>query len=1359
MNKCKINFLVVALVLLVPCLAFALPGAHDPAAGLVPACDSCHVPPTTFGNTDARYSTNVCFNCHSNTASITGITQKIFTAEDYSNPFGTTGLARSNKPLQSSHKWFGPDVVPAAGALAPIDTDPNGLNKSAAFQGTLFCARCHNVHGTSGAQSTNSPYLRYPNDSDQLCLNCHRSRDTQDHTQGTHPVNVVYSSAKIASGDLLRSPVSNPTNPTGVVKLINGKIVCSTCHRMHNTDSKTSTFDPYSTTQTFGNLSSSKGYLLRVDPISKDGVNGLNICINCHANRKNHNLNNRLSKAPVQCVDCHSGHVEYDPATPGAPNVNLVRRYLVYTTAGRLSKKIIYRSTTNANRFYDASGTGVCQSCHRPPADHYTGGTYTAVFTPDGVHSTCTDCHSHKNTVGSFSYGADPGSCTNTCHGLPPKTSSGLNGPAAGYTRFDEATSPHVSHAAGGGANVNDFDCTECHNTGYSMDNVVVGEIFKSPAGKIAAKNGANPTYISASATCQNVYCHSNGNNVWKTGMNNIQWGSNKYGTIVGQPTECITCHDDPNSSASHSKHVLTGTGMGYGCITCHAATVTNNTTLTVSAKLVGGTHVNGTKDMAYSGVGAAVDRVSGVASGATCANIACHTDGKGTPANITPSWGSAASGACGACHWTNTTATKLNTGAHSKHFGILLTQTGTTAPASVCAACHTYTTEIASSHVNGTLQVTSGCSSCHTDPYGGASNAPTWYSLSSGCSACHTGSGAFTGVNAEPVTGSHAKHMARPAALCNQCHAGAVANSAGGTFHTDGNIDVTGTAFTGYPVNVTKHIIGSYTGTCSTNCHSVTNANVTTITWGVTSSCVSCHTGTGAFTVNNGPATGSHSKHTAAALGVTCASCHTGAVALSSGGTGHFDNGINVAVTGYPANTAKHAAGAFGVSTCVTACHSATDVANTTPTWGASASCVTCHGVATPVTGSHTSHTSISTCTQCHTGTVAGTTAPTGTHFNGYVDVTNNGYPANVVRHATTTYGAAATCSTSSCHGTLSPVWGVTTANNSCTKCHGTGTVSVTVSNRYVVAPTLPVGTDLGSVSSNAKTGAHQTHLRMFNGFSNYSTIDYRCEACHGTLPTAGTYTHANGTSSPQGKFQNLASKWGAMSPSFVAGTATCANTYCHNPSGTGGKLRSANTGTNVAPSWTNSAYIADGTRKTLTNCNTCHKVPGESGFSSANAHLNVTIANGCVGCHGHEGDTQGAVGRRHMDGILYGSGNACNDCHGYPPLSPADFAAKGANFVNASVESYPGGGGHHATHLLGTITIADNFTPCLPCHPSSGHWIDPSGSVSKANVRVMDASNEAPSRFDSTRATRYNYSTMKCSNISCHFQPTSAW
>ena len=37
------------------------------------------------------------------------------------------------------------------------------------------------------------------------------------------------------------------------------------------------------------------------------------------------------------------------------------------------------------------------------------------------------------------------------------------------------------------------------------------------------------------------------------------------------------------------------------------------------------------------------------------------------------------------------------------------------------------------------------------------------------------------------------------------------------------------------------------------------------------------------------------------------------------------------------------------------------------------------------------------------------------------------------------------------------------------------------------------------------------------------------------------------------------------------------------------------------------------------------------------------------CQSCHGHNGDNAGTeVGKRHMDGVLWGGGK-CNSCHWY--------------------------------------------------------------------------------------------------------------
>lgn len=1043
MNKCTFNSLIIALVLLVPCVAFALPGAHGPASGNGEmACNSCHISPASMGNLDSNYATNVCLRCHSGT----GVnTTKTFATEDYSNPFGTINTAilpAPVKPLQTSHKWFGSDVVPAAGAVKPVDTALNGLNKSANFvSGGLFCARCHNVHATSGLQSTNSPYLRYPNNTDQLCLNCHRPRDTKNHALGTHPVNVIYSSAyKANPTEYLQNPVTNAVNPTGQVKLVNGMVVCSSCHKTHNADSRTSTFDPYSTGHIFGKLSSSKGYLLRVDAKGKT-ANDLNICTNCHAGRKSHNKNGQN----VQCNDCHSGHVEYDAVAAASgtaeekkPNVNLVRRYLQYSTAGRVNKRIFYRYTGSTTKeFYNAAGKGVCQSCHNPPStgvnNHNNGdGTF-----PNPGHSSCNACHIHKETAGSFSYGLGTG-CNSSCHGLPPTSNTvGTGGKASGYTTYDESLTPHASHAAGG-ATYYRFACDQCHK-GSTMPNGNFVEVFQNHTGILA---GATAAY--SSSTCSTVYCHSNGRGTYVS----LAWGNN-INSIMGlaPAARCVACHPAASYSPTHARHI---TAMGYGCITCHSSTVSDNTTLLASARLANGSHVNGVKDIQYSGISPAV--------GSSCATIYCHSDGNGAAPIITPDWTIAASGACGACHKTAVQG-PLATGAHTTHFTLIADST----PSVNCVKCHAYTVETAATHVNGTINV---------------------------------------------------------------------------------NYDGTG---------------------CATNL------------------------------------------------------CH-GSIAL--------------------------------------------------PAW---------------------------------TGSYAG--------------------------------------------------------KDTCTKCHGTltntGVITPTSNNRYLVAPSDVAATDIGKVSANVKTGAHQTHLRYLNGFSNYSTVDYRCESCHGApLPAAGA--HADGTSSPAGKFRNIATKWGAMTGQTYTVT-TCANTYCHNPAGTGGTLVSGNAGTNPAPNWNDPTYIDNG-GKTDANCSKCHKVPGSSGFTKQSNHgSNVTVVGyNCSTCHGHNGDNTGAVGKRHMDGIFYANG-ACDSCHGYPPMSAVQLAARGGTFVNARLQDYSGGGGYHVKHLATTVAAIDGFTPCLACHPSGYHQQGGS-TVARVNIQVNDLV-DRKYRFDDGRTKRYNSATWSCSNISCHFQPTPAW
>ncbi len=758
MNRFKIITLVCAFAVLVPCLVFALPGAHDPKSGLGYKCNSCHNANKTYGESDATYSSNVCLQCH--TTAVAGITPKskfTFEAEDYSNPYKTTNNTRANA-YQTSHKWFGSITsanARSAGVVAPIDTTANGLNKSNFPKGFLFCNRCHNVHGNTGVQSLVYPYLRVPNDTDQMCLNCHRLLNTKDQTLGSHPVNVSYSSAtakqQIFNGTLLNPPVINAANPTGQVKLIKGLVICSTCHGLHNTDSRTSTLDPYSSNQAFGQLSSSKGYLLRVDARGKS-ANATNICTNCHAKKIAHNKYGQN----VQCNDCHSGHVLYDAAAVTTaeklPNVALVRRYLQYSAAGRINKRIFYRYTGSTTKefFSTATGKGICQSCHNPPNttnthfDNTKGGSFPSVT--DTEHRNCSSCHAHDNlTDGSFSWALGT-NCVSACHGSPPiNDGTGTGSKNPGYSNYSESSTPHASHAEGTGSYYA-FSCNQCHKGADPtmnplLHNYVQVFINKTGAGILP---GPSATYTPASgapSTCNTVYCHSNGNGSYINGQGTVKWGSHTKNSIIGKANECTTCHDvshiAPAPTGSHAKHVfssLSGVGgRGYGCASCHAGTVSNNTTL-ISRN--GGKHVNGLKDVQYPQVFPAYGT-----SGNSCSAVYCHSNGKGTYSGTTPVWGTASTGSCGKCHDVTSPPIGTNGGinAHFTHVSSVSGKAwgpGFTGAATVqCAFCHTYTGDLAATHVDGTVDApTSNCTNqCHRN------GTPTWTDASRlACQSCH---------------------------------------------------------------------------------------------------------------------------------------------------------------------------------------------------------------------------------------------------------------------------------------------------------------------------------------------------------------------------------------------------------------------------------------------------------------------------------------------------------------------------------------------------------------------------------------------------------------------------------------------
>lgn len=753
MIKRTIKSLFVAFLLFLPSLVCALPGPHDPdTGGYTVSCNDCHVYPNTIGSTNLKDTTNVCYKCHRADSS-SNSTRK-FLADDFADIDNTSPAVggRSGAPLKTSHKWLGVDVVPNAKAKAPADPTLGGLNKKG-LTGTISCVRCHSVHGTSGDASNTAPYLRYVNDKDQMCMNCHSDRAVNManyQSGGSHPVAVSYTSAstKAKPGQFIysgasRNPYRNVANPTAEMKNKNGFVVCTSCHGVHVADSNSTTPDTFEAAK-LGQLSSSDGSLLRVSRRGADNSQTtINICTNCHIKQHTGQMSQHTKSNVIQCMDCHNAHVDLilasDPVQ--TPNKYLLRRYVNYSGAkngvvklNSYRKRIVYTEYTSTGKWGRTDGTGVCQACHRLP-------TTVSQHTDFSSRKTCQGCHASAPHTDKA-----PGGCTG-CHGTPPVdlTTTADARPYGGVTYTgNEATAPHSTHASGGAGNYT-FACNQCHN-GYDNGTTPAkhqsglyndGEfVTKVAVGTNGIISGPNATY--SGGNCSNVYCHSDGTSTSSSlgSPKTVAWANGK-----GAITTCDACHASSPVTGSHTKHITT---MGYGCVTCHAGTVSSDTVISSRAN-----HVNAVKDVQFSGTTPAI--------GATCSAVYCHSDGKGHYS--TPDWVAKTGGACGSCHATSasgTFAAASDDTSHKTHFTVTGDSTNTS-----CVNCHTYNGELLSPHVNGTINVnydTTGCAKtagCH-----GTITYPAWGSNTANntCTKCHgTGTVSVTAANRYVVAPSDA--------------------------------------------------------------------------------------------------------------------------------------------------------------------------------------------------------------------------------------------------------------------------------------------------------------------------------------------------------------------------------------------------------------------------------------------------------------------------------------------------------------------------------------------------------------------------------------------------------------------------
>lgn len=1094
--------------LIIPFSASAVT-VDQPHAGVTSSysCSTCHTNHLSL-NSDATGFNNICQTCHRVGDSAAG--SKPITSADAANPYKNHSSYGIQKSFQTSHRWDGPMTEPRAGAQMPIQSAMTSV--TTLTSGQMACTVCHNQHSNA-----NGKFLRMNNTSDTMCMDCHRTRAVTSHLQGSHPVNVPMPATAAFNNPPKNANPANPTSDLGLrLAKSGGNVVCSTCHSVHYTDSRSSTFDGFSSAagrgRNFYNLSTGDGYLLRTDrrgqSVPAGNADNLNICTNCHAGKTNHNYKNQN----IQCTDCHGAHVEYDPNDPTntkGTNVDLIRRNV--TKFGQ-PQQILFRYTGSRREYVNSTNTGVCQGCHDVPAP---GGVYPQEHA-SADPSVCGNCHYHGNTHGSFA-----GACNN-CHGHPPTTASigtgdGIASPATNAAGGPGAHSLHVEQRG--------MDCSTCHNgySGRSMPNSTIDIGFGIDAAKFpgfksvansgvygntnvlgTATNGKPYTFagdvdttgtIAPNQTCANVYCHGatlkNGSGVNTGSITKPNW------TITdGTQAQCDACHGvfgEGPGTAGHTRHAGSGPGdLNMGCDNCHGTLPS----VTSSGGWYGPNHVNGVVDWDVSPLGApqvgspqpAYKATNGVfvTKGATntlppsaaygsCNNIYCHSNvqgpgGTGAPTSFnSPVWGGAAM-TCGSCH-VNMASDPAATGSHIKHAQA--------------------------------------------------------YNIA--CGTCHTG---YTATSTNPNT--HAKNTAVDVIFPG------TGISAGGKYNN---------------TNAGGKAPGSGYASCTTSyCHSNSGPNnspraypATAPVWGGAAlNCGSCHLNMATDSV----ATGSHYAHASNANAsgpqYGCETCHAGYTATSVNIATHVDQKVNLnfAVPTTYSKVAPIAAGTTWGSCSASKCHGQGSVTWGTALWSTTEQCAKCHSSMATVTssgtfystsfpvkqtsntdskvGAHVSHLtgtdSLSAslvCSDCH-GTVALKDA---NHMNG---TTNFAWSALATKNGTLTPSISnGSCSNVYCHGASmpngdtsgtnrTPTWNVpflpaTLTPAACGTCHGFPPTShasygVTTPTSFPMANCSACHPNVSSTATTYATIFVNKSLHI-NGIVDVSG-NGGCNGCHGYPP-----------------------------------------------------------------------------------------------------------------------------------------------------------------------------------------------------------------------------------------------------------------
>jgi predicted CxxxxCH...CXXCH cytochrome family protein len=974
--------------------------------------------------------------------------------------------------------------------------------------------------------------------------------------------------------------------------------------------------------------------------------------------------------------------------------------------------------------------------------------------------------------------------CTNIyCHSSAP-ADGGINAPsyatadwgsaASGacgtcHSQTDPATGAHTAHVNDGSVMSNKA-CSDCHSGNTHVDQNV--DVNVSSWGGSAAYSGtAAPR--DGYGSCTNLSCHSDGKS--SPTYQTIAWGDSISG--------CVSCHEGASAgtalSGAHEAHTVSATatiGKTLGCVDCHGATVSNNTTISTPAQ-----HIDG-----------GVDVIS-------CATNLCHSDGN--IGNVTYNVPTFATDIydCTTCHGNGTDqsypsyadggAGTADSNSHNAHVGSSLVS---------CEECHTDTSLTGNAidgatplqHVDGGIDVVfkqtgsysgelDNTDTCSTTYCHGA-GTPQWGDAGSlDCSSCHSANSSLAdshgvhyniGTLATGISTVNNSTTLKYVFECGTCH-NSISHAGGeevsGIQAAEVSLFGSGT----YTANSATFGVDNgfkYTaGTCNTNdCHNdgqggVPNYNGAVLQWSVTTlpaDCTGCHNSNVAA-VGNEMATGAHAAHMndgSIMDDKSCQTCHDATMDASDTAIAdksvHVNQVVNVAILGTYG-------GSFAGGNCSNVyCHSD---GKATPNYASAkdwttpiGDCVSCHGGAngsnggdgtstTALTDSHTVHTGTFsyTCDDCHVQTASNnTTIDTATnHVNQAIDVA-----VAAANGGTGSIGgdfSGGSCATTLCHGSTTPTWATGGTTGNCSICHG-----------MEANPADGRDTAGNTANTDAQVGAHVAHLNATKGYTDPIT----CDECHLTTVTnqtaAGTYVakvnavgHIDTGGAAELTFGTVAN-YNSATPGYSgAPGGTCATTYCHD----GAIIGKGWSGTLNVPDW-NTPYFT-GTKEN--DCAFCH------GYPPAGSH---TPSTNCNSCHSNtvavtnDGFTDPSL---HINGTVeFDGGDNCSDCHTTPSGDHSDHTDYAIFLAGKTVS----GGDYGKVAGSGTYGYGwydtDYNSSGLPlfgcgnCHPAAEGVSHP---LNGTNVD-LDGSDELASLPDphpkrSTGASA-NYTSNRCYNTYCH-------